>query len=194
MKERLAISFVVLIAMTVVRSADARVITRVCRYDPGVMSSVPVWIASSPLADGAKAFTDRDHVYRNVPAPLVGAEYIQMSNDDKSSPDFELRVTMAAAGTLYLILDNRIGTDSRDPAVSADPEAAQMHWVLQGGFTDTGLKVGLDEYADGWKKASERGPGEGSFRGGKSAGKGATAIDRRVVSGDGSRCRGQKGC
>jgi len=45
-----------------------------------------------------------------------------------------------------------------------------------------------------WKKASERGPGEGSFRGGKSAGKGATAIDRRVVSGDGSRCRGQKGC
>ncbi len=45
-----------------------------------------------------------------------------------------------------------------------------------------------------WKKASESGPGEGSFRGGKSAGKGATAIDRRVVSGDGSRCRGQKGC
>jgi len=57
-----------------------------------------------------------------------------------------------------------------------------------------GRQVALQLAAMGWREASEWGPGEGSFRGGKSAGKGTTAFDRRVVSGDGSRCRGQKGC
>jgi len=44
------------------------------------------------------------------------------------------------------------------------------------------------------EERQKRGPGEGSCRRGKSAEKGTTAFDRRFVSGDGSRCKGQKGC
>ena len=80
---------------------------------------------------------------------LVGAQYVLLSNNAKNSPNFELRVTIGQAGTLYLILDNRVGTNSRDPTISPDLSAARMYWVNDLGFFNTGMKMALDENADG---------------------------------------------
>ncbi len=129
--------------------ADAQVITKVERHNPsGASKPARVEIAPTPLAEGATAFADRTHVYRSVPTVLLGAQYILMSNEDKNNPLFELHLTIGEPGTLYLILDSRVGTNIRSPTAIANPAAAGMAWMILMGFTDTGLHLTLDENAD----------------------------------------------
>lgn len=125
-------------------AAQAQVISSVSTISPA-----PVQISPGPLVDGARAYVDRSHVFRNTPPALVGAQYVQLANDDKNNPLFELRLTIGKAGALYLILDNRVGTNLRDPAISANPTAAGMTWMTGMGFVDTGMKMAIDENADG---------------------------------------------
>jgi hypothetical protein len=129
--------------------ADAQVITKVERRNPNAGSRpAQVEIAPGPLAEGATAFADRVHVYRDIPTVLVGAQYVLMSNEDKNNPLFELHLTIGEPGTLYLILDGRVGTNIRSPTAVANPAAAGMAWMILMGFTDTGLHMALDENAD----------------------------------------------
>ena len=116
------------------------------RAGEGPVSTQLSW---ESLRDGAAAYIDRAHVYRNVPEALVGAEYILMLNDDKTNPNFELHVAIAQAATLYLIIDNRIGTGTQSAGISPDLVAGDMGWVTELGFEETAMKMALDEKSNG---------------------------------------------
>jgi len=148
---RLVNSFVVLMVAAATLPVSAQIITDVdCRNSRAMDGPVSTQLSWELLANGAAAFIDRAHVYRNVPGPLVGAEYILMVNDDKTNPDFELHVTIAQAATLYLIIDNRIGTSLQSAAASPDLAAGDMSWVTELGFEETDMKMALDENANGY--------------------------------------------
>lgn len=150
MRGKFLILFVVGIVTGAALVVQAQVITSVDRRNPNAVSSLAqVCIAPGPLAAGAQAYVDRTHLFQNVPAALLGAEYILMSNDDKYSPELELHITVEEAGTLYLIIDNRVGTHVKDEAISPNLAAAGMTWVAEMGFIDTGMKMAVDESADG---------------------------------------------
>lgn len=150
MREKFVIPFVVLIVAAATFPANGQVIANVDRRNPNDVSWMAfVRVAPEPLWDGAAAYADRTHTYQDVPAALLGAEYVLMSNEDKYNPDHELHVTIASEGTLYLFIDNRVGTHVKDEAISPDLWAAGMAWVAEMGFVDTGMKMTVDESADG---------------------------------------------
>ncbi|MEN6333421.1 MAG: LamG domain-containing protein [Phycisphaerales bacterium] len=130
--------------------ANAQVMTGVYRRNPNALSSqVQVRIAPQPLADGVIPYGDRTHVFAAVPKSLAGAQYVLTAMEDKDNPNYELIVTIKEAGTLYLFIDTRVGTNLHTSAVTANPVAAGMSWVSQLGFINTGMQVALDELADG---------------------------------------------
>jgi hypothetical protein len=150
MRGKHVIPFVVAVVTAAALAAHAQVITNVDRIYPNSVSQAAlVQLAPGPLGDAAQAYADRTHVYRNVPEALVGAEYVLMSNDDKDNPYHELHITIAQAGTLYLIIDNRVGTNVRDKAIAPNLQAAGMTWVAEMDFADTAMKMAVDEHADG---------------------------------------------
>jgi hypothetical protein len=81
---------------------------------------------------------------------------------------YELDVTLSQPATLYLFLDDRLGSTPTGggmvggggmigggggmggaAAVGFDLRAAGMDWVTQMGFADTGLDIGIDSTGDG---------------------------------------------
>jgi len=150
MSGRFIVSFVVLMVAVAALPAHAQIIMDVeslnSRAVDGLGAAQVSW---EVLGDGAMAYIDRGHVYRNVPEALVGAEYILTVNDDKANPDLELHVTIAQTATLYLIIDNRIGTGMQNVAGSPDLAAGDMGWVTELGFKETDMKMALDENANG---------------------------------------------
>jgi hypothetical protein len=150
MNSRLIAPFVVLVAAVAALPVNAQVITKFERRNPSPAGQgAAVQLAPTPLKEGAKAYADRTHVFRNVPPALVGAQYILTSNDDKNSPNLELRLTIGQPGVLYLILDNRVGTNLRSQTATPNPVMASMTWMVALRFTDTGMDMAVDENADG---------------------------------------------
>jgi hypothetical protein len=116
-----------------------------------------------PFGSEAPAFVDRNHRYfddaGNILPYLAGQEYILSGNDNRDNAGYQLEVTVAAASTVYLLIDNRLSdTSGGDPPTL---DAAHMQWVLDQGWQPTanGLnrnvdpsvpdEVGIDEGADG---------------------------------------------
>ena len=150
MNRGLVALFVVPVVAAAALPLKAQVITSIERRNPNVASAAAfVRIAPGPLMEGAAAYADRAHLYRNVPPALVGAQYIIMAMEDKDNPNLELHITIGQPGTLYLILDNRVGTNLRSPTATPNPLMAGMGWVTVMGFADTGLDMAVDELADG---------------------------------------------
>ena len=148
MKRRTVTLSAVLIAATAL-AVNGQVITKVERRNPVASSQgVAVQPAPTPLKEGAKAYADRTHLFRRVPVDLIGAQYILTANDDKNSPNLELHLTIGQPGTLYVILDNRVGTNVRSQDATPNPTAAGMVWMTALGFTDTGMDMALDENAN----------------------------------------------
>jgi len=140
----------VALAATFSLTANAQVITAVNRLNPNAASSaVYVRLATQPLADGVAPYGDRNHVVRDVPETLAGAQYVVTAMEDKDNPNYELHVAISQPGTLYLLIDGRVGTNLRGPTATANPAAAGMAWVAQLGFANTGMQIALDENADG---------------------------------------------
>jgi hypothetical protein len=102
------------------------------------------------LDDDAPAYVDRPHEWngldtRGLPGFLRGADYVMPYNDAKRVKDLEITVEVARNATLYVFFDDREAVPS---------------W-LSGRFTDTGVKIGLDEasWPDMTRYTVERGPG-----------------------------------
>ena len=96
------------------------------------------------FGEDALMFTDRTHEWNSAAGEptiaelgLVGLDYIQFANDDKSVSDFEAEVSLAdGEKNLYLLLDNRLSDN-------------QILDVLNGNsFVDTGVDIGADENGD----------------------------------------------
>ena len=72
----------------------------------GPTGAVRVW---SEAKDGAKIYTDRDYVFRDLPAALAGSDWIQTATADKfySAADL-LDFAMKSNGMVYVAYDNRL--------------------------------------------------------------------------------------
>ncbi|MBE0537555.1 MAG: PEP-CTERM sorting domain-containing protein [Phycisphaerae bacterium] len=150
MKLKACLIVVLLVAVSGVTSAA--IITGIERRNPdGNSGDTPPVISSVPLGPGAAIFVDRVHVYGGVPADVLGADYVMVANDDKDNPNYQLHVTVSAAGLLGLLIDNRVGhgSVSGSPDLNPDLAAAGMQWALDMGFVDSGLDVEIDEGANG---------------------------------------------
>jgi hypothetical protein len=119
--------------------ASASIITDVVRRPPMVK-------IATPLVEDALSFLDRTHQYNEVPAYLLGADYVMTSNNDRTVANYELDITTAAGGWMYLFIDNRVGDN--DPLDGPDL-TLKMLWVLPMGWVDTGDDIGIDEGGNG---------------------------------------------
>jgi ferric-dicitrate binding protein FerR (iron transport regulator) len=117
------------------RSSDRDAVIRsVCDNIRGLDSSKYYQIVHRGLEDDAPAYVDRPHQWNGLdssglPFFLRGADYIMPFNEDKWATDLEITVEVARAATLYIFLDDR---------------EKPLSW-LTGQFTNTGIKIGLDE-------------------------------------------------
>jgi FecR protein len=120
---------------TTAPSADGDSVIRSVRDNiRGLDSSKYYQIVHGGLREDSPAYVDRPHEWNGLdssglPAFLLGADYIMPFNDDKWATDLEITVEMARAATLFVFLDDR----EKRPA-----------WLV-GRFTNTGVKIGLDE-------------------------------------------------
>jgi len=104
-------------------------------------------IAPNPLDEDELTFVDRTHQYNDIPAYLIGADYVLTANDNKNHSAYELDVTVGADCTLYVFVDNRMGGSAGGKDV--DPIITGMAWLNDMGFEDTGDDIGIDESGDG---------------------------------------------
>jgi hypothetical protein len=150
MRRELVPLIVTLVAVAPALPVCAQVMTSVERRNASAAAaSAVVRIAPAPLGENAVIYADRTHVYRNVPPALVGAQYLITAMEDKDAPNLELHIKIGQSGTLYLILDNRVGTNVRSPTATPNPGVAGMGWMTVMGFKDTGLDMAVDESANG---------------------------------------------
>ncbi|NIP51752.1 MAG: hypothetical protein GWN61_21340, partial [candidate division Zixibacteria bacterium] len=131
-------------------NSQAAIINSVSRG--GTSENTPPVIAPNSLNEDELCYVDRTHQYNAVPTTLLGAEYVMVSNSDKTQADYSLDVTLSQDARLLLFLDNRLGYGSipgGDPNLNPDLWAAGMGWVYDMGFMDTGMNIGIDEGGDG---------------------------------------------
>lgn len=90
---------------------------------------------------GTTAFKDRTYSYNEIPSILVGADYLQTPNSDKTNATYSL--TLSFTDTPYLVvlyLDSRLGSgveNQENPPTPPDLVAAGMTWVGTAGFVAT---------------------------------------------------------
>ena len=130
-------------------SADQGAVIRSVRDNiRGLDSSKYYQIVHRGLDDDTPAYVDRTHQWNGLdrgglPAFLRGADYIMTFNEDKWMKDLSVTVELARAATLYVFYDTRLATPG---------------W-LPGRFTDTGVRIGLDEGQ--WQGGPPRSVGQG---------------------------------
>lgn len=92
------------------------------------------------LTDGTYIFSDRDYTFPSVPAELVGADYIQTFNSDKSKDGSVTYAVTLSVNCVYAIaVDDRF-TNQQD---MVDGIAAGV--VAAGTFQDTGIDLVTSE-------------------------------------------------
>ncbi|MDI6449613.1 discoidin domain-containing protein [Anaerobaca lacustris] len=131
------------VVLFVAGTVQAQLITGVERRGS---TFAPPQVAPDPLADNSPCYVDRVHQYTDIPEFLLGAEYVMVANDDKNPATYELDVTLSGNAILYLILDNRLGGGSM---TAPGPVGNPMPWVLEMGFVNLEVDLGIDEGADG---------------------------------------------
>ncbi len=144
-KKMLVLGLAMVISTVAAQVTSAAIITGIERRN----SSNTYPEIAGPLVEDALAYVDRPHEYAQIPAALVGAEYIKVSNSDKNSQFYELDVTLSQDATLYLLLGNRLGHGSTSAdGWQWDPwlNSAGMSWVIDAGFVDTEQDISVHEY------------------------------------------------
>ncbi len=128
-------------------STNAQFISGVAHRNTDTDAPEPPEIAPNPLDEDELTFVDREHQYNDIPVNLIGAQYVLTANDNKNISGYELDVTMEANATLYIFVDNRMG--SSGGGMGVDPDITGMSWLTDMGFEDTGDDIGIDEGGDG---------------------------------------------
>lgn len=149
MVKRFLLSIVMLLCVAEIASAG--LITDIERFNPDNNSSDTAPVIAGPLVEDAPTFVDRDHSYKQIPAYLIGADYVMVANDDKDNWGYALDIVVTCPANLYLFIDNRTGRYETAgwPEMVPDILAAGMSWVASMGFVDTGDNLGIDEHGDG---------------------------------------------
>ena len=147
MSRKLVALLVLLCVMATSLPAQAQLITAVAHRNTDADAPENPQIAPSPLAEDALVFVDRTHQYNDIPALLIGAEYIMLANDNKNQGTYELDVTVSKNCTIYVFVDNRMGAANGGKGVA--PDITGMAWLTARGFVDSGEDIGIDESGDG---------------------------------------------
>ncbi len=165
-KSRLVLLLVTAVLVASAGIAQAALITNVSRTGGNTKTgkppigdydgtTTPLPGMDGGLLDGNGTFSDRNHVWANTPAEVMGAEYIRSMNDDKNMATFQMQVTVSSSCILGLIIDNRVGNEGSIPSdlearktLTPNLVAAGMQWVIDMGFVDSGLNIGIDESAN----------------------------------------------
>lgn len=135
--------WVLVVLLCMAQVASAGLITSVVRSN----SSNDEPAIAADLDEDSLTFVDRPHQYNEVPASVLGADYIMVANDDKTDGDIQYEVTLAGPVDLYLFIDNRVGDDVTEDGPTLG--GGVMDWVADAGFVSTGEVIGIDESADG---------------------------------------------
>jgi hypothetical protein len=99
----------------------------------GLSTAFPRGARIAKAADGGKVFADRPWVFENLPGYLIGAEYVQVHNDDAATmADDAVAFTLAKAGCVYVAYDD---------ANKNGPLSAGYYESLLGGKSKTGDKI-----------------------------------------------------
>ncbi len=117
--------------------------------DPNIISAAvavngtapePLVVVKGGLWEGALPYVDRTYPFGDA-NDLGGLDYVQTAVDDKNDSDVEYHVTVDKAGTLFLIIDNRVGDE-----IDSDPPtlgSGVMDWVDPNGFAVTPYTVNI---------------------------------------------------
>lgn len=158
---RLVSVLLVVLAMGLVSSvASAAIITNVdrTRGTAGDRAPIgafdqdmdPIAMPAGGLKDGNYVYSDREYVWVNTPAELVGYEYVPTFNTDKDVENIIVNyaVTIGMPAILGIAVDDRIpGEYKSDGGVQeflSQQEAVDLivhTWAAPGLFVDTGLNV-----------------------------------------------------
>jgi hypothetical protein len=144
MKRTLIVMMAWAIGLTMAQFASAQLITGVVRTGTSGNTAPAL---GGPLGEDSLTFVDRTHEYNDIPVEALGAEYIMVANNDKTTADYGLDVTLSAPCLLALAIDDRVGDDDNTNGPTLG--GGIMDWVGGMGFVDTGLDVGIDEGGDG---------------------------------------------
>jgi hypothetical protein len=137
----------VLVLGMLVGSAQAQLITGLTHRNTDTDAPEAPQVGTAPLGEGSVCYVDRTHIWKEVPAIVLGAEYIMLANDNKNQGTYELDVTVSKDATIYVFVDNRMGGAAGGKGVA--PIITGMAWLTNLGFVDTGEDIGCDESADG---------------------------------------------
>jgi hypothetical protein len=136
---RKSVFLFILLGMWAAQANAGQVISAVARRNS--TNGTPV--VAGPLANNSVCFVDRGYVYQNVPAILVGLEYVEMAMGDKTVANVEIDVTLAVPATLYLFIDPRVGDGSNADPPTLGPTV--MKWVLDMGFKRLDIQIGMSD-------------------------------------------------
>jgi hypothetical protein len=125
---KLGMAAVILLSLSILPEARARVITSVERLDGGNPPALRYDPPSPTFMPGTQIWMDYTFLWGSTPGYLRGADQVLTSlNADTFDPDYRLRLSLSQDAMVYLIIDDR------GPAVGE-----HMPWVAQLGFADTG--------------------------------------------------------
>ncbi len=128
---------------------DPNIITGVMRYNciEGTSCDTDPVVVKGGLANGALTHVDRTFVFVDA-NDLNGIDFVRTAVDDKANSALQMDVTVDKAGTLFLLIDNRVGDNN-----GANPPTlgSVMSWVPANGFVQTGYTVGVFNPSDSSK-------------------------------------------
>jgi hypothetical protein len=113
-------------------------------YD-GTTRPLPIEIGG--LRDGAPVFSDRTFTWADVPAELVGSDYIRSFNNDKNAGTVDLKytVTLARPALMWITCDDRIPANwNAGGAITTQQDAVDLvtsAFAAPGTFVYTGMKL-----------------------------------------------------
>ena len=109
----------------------------------------PIAMPAGGLKDGNYVYSDREYVWVNTPAELIGMDYVPTFNTDKDDDNFIVNyaVTIGMPAVLGLAVDDRVLEVTSSGGVQeflSQQEAVDLivqSWAAPGLFVDTGLDV-----------------------------------------------------
>lgn len=137
---RLLIAF--LSGLVMMRAAGVQAGTIITQATKIEGNATAISLVDGGFVENVPAYTDRTHILVNVPNELEGDDLVQVSNSDKTSVPYKVDVTFGRLAALYVALDDRFPQPypwMNDPSFTGLPTI----------FFNTGVKMGIDENADG---------------------------------------------
>ena len=154
MKKRMILLVALVFALSSVASAS--IITDVDRSLGQSGDKAPIGVfdgdtdplaSVSGLAEGVLARSDRTHTWENIPAGMLGYEYVRTFNNDKASKEVDVSylVTIGEDAPLWIAVDDRLIGDGFDGNLLEWVKLATYRFPCDVEWEDTDMDLTLRE-------------------------------------------------